>query len=87
MNANPLKLIRPKTEDTRQEKALRQIQAEHIENKWTPIEIRGKALSTDEILRDHEDRLARYAVRNDRIPLSRKILRFIERVKRRFGCH
>lgn len=52
---NPMRLIRPKRETRnteRQQKALREIQAEHVANKWTPIQIRDdrNALPTDSIL-------------------------------------
>lgn len=56
MNPKPIRLIRPKERETSetelQQKARREIQAEHVANKWTPIQIRDdrNALLTDDIL-------------------------------------
>jgi hypothetical protein len=80
MNANSMRLIRrkPETRDSRQEAALREIVAEHIENKWTPIDPgNGQLLPIDEIL----SRSFLNAIQPQRIPLSRRLLRVIEKAK------
>lgn len=37
-------------------------------------------LPTHEVLKDYEDRLARYAIQPERLPLSRRLLRFMEKI-------